>query len=260
MGAGRRTTPLFDLVSKGGTTKPPEAVRASKPIMRVELKPREGPAPEPAPAVSTGALPPNALYLGLAAVLLVAILAWVGGVMFGRSQERDRVGDQLGPSFRDRPAVAEPHDPGLGALSGGNQGGGQPGAGVAPPPTPVQVPVSGGPVLTSRGMTAEPRERGLNYLNLASLPRPDAEAAIAFLAANGLDVAGIPVETPSWAGKNTGSVQWYALYVNQGLTREQLGLPAKTALEAQVLKLGQIWRTQHRGTSDFSRPAWIKFQ
>jgi hypothetical protein len=115
-------------------------------------------------------------------------------------------------------------------------------------------------VLTARGLVADPRQKGLNYLRLADLPRADAEGAIAFLNANGLDVMGIPVDTPRWASKNDGSVQWYALYVNQGLTREQLGLPGKTALESQVRKLGEIWQRQHRGSSNFAQPGWEKLQ
>lgn len=265
MAAARRPTPLFDLISRGETARP----ASNKPIIRVELKPSDAPGPsvlprhDPAPLASPAArpsVPVNFWYLAGAAVVLVAVLAWAGGVLFGRGQERDRLSKELGPAFADRPRVQEPgtaQPQGVVPVEPSPT----PGPGVTAPKTPPQVPMSTGNVLTPRGMEADPRQRGLNYLNLASLPRPDAESAVAFLAANGVEVVGLPVDTPAWAAKNQGSqVQWYALVVNQGLTREQLSLPVKANLESQVAKLGQIWQKQHRGASNFARPAWEKCQ
>lgn len=268
----RRTTPLFDLVSRGGAARPatPSTPRAAKPIVRVELKPGAESYPEPAPQVHAadvpGGIPTNFWYLGGATMLLVGILAWGGGVMFGRSQEQAKVEKNLGAAFGDRPPVTEPNAPG-GARQDGpqpqNQPQGQPQSQpqnrVERPQTPPSVPIATGPVLSSRGMSADPRQKGLNYLNLASLPRTDAEGAIAFLSANGVEVAGVPVDPPPWAPKNQGPAQWYALYVTQGLTREQLGLDVRANLEARVSQLGQVWQKQHRGSSNFSRPAWEKY-
>ncbi|MFZ2872906.1 MAG: hypothetical protein WAZ94_00315 [Phycisphaerales bacterium] len=270
----RRTTPLFDLVSRGGAARPatPSTPRAAKPIVRVELKPGAAAYPEAAPQVQagdalggSGGIPANYWYLGGAVILLVSLLAWGGGVMFGRSQEQAKVQKNLGAAFGDRPSVTEPSPAGARPNSGQPQGPPrgqpqpQPQNQVERPQMPPTVPMSTGPVLSSRGMSADPRQKGLNYLNLASLPRTDAEGAIAFLSANGVEVAGVPVDPPPWAPKNQGPAQWYALYVTQGLTREQLGLDVRANLEAKVAQLGQVWQKQHRGSSNFSRPAWEKY-
>lgn len=265
----RRTTPLFDLVSRGGAARPatPSTPRAAKPIVRVELKPGAESYPEPAPLAQTieasGVIPTNFWYLGGAVLLLVGILAWGGGVMLGRSQERAKVEKSLGAAFGERPPVTEPNAPGNARpevpTPQVQPQGNRPEGHVDRPQSPPAVPVSTGPVLLSRGMSADPRQKGLNYLNLASLPRTDAEGAIAFLSANGVEVAGVPVDPPPWAPKNQGPAQWYALYVTQGLTREQLGLDVRANLEARVSQLGQVWQKQHRGSSNFSRPAWEKY-
>lgn len=269
MPGGRHTTPLFDLVSRTGARPSPGGVptpRAAKPVVRVELKPRDPAAPfhaapEPsfnaASAARSFSLPANAKYLAVAALLLVGLLAWIGGVVYGRGQERTRLERELGSAFRDRPALTEP---GEWPASGSPTPAPQPSP-VQPPGTRPEVPTSSGPVITPRGMAADPRQHGLNYLALASLPRADAEAAITFLSTNGLEVIGVPVDPPAGAAKNTSHAgAWFKLYVNQGLSREQLGLTARTNLEAQVAKLGQVWQKQHRGASNFSRPGWEKFQ
>ena len=149
--------------------------------------------------------------------------------------------------------------------------------GTKPPTTPLPSPGNGTSVpkqtpsvaidpatavITSKGLLAgDPREAELNYLNLATLPRTDSESAIAFLAANGVEAFAVPVDPTDSEAKNPAPSK-YRLWVLPGITTEDYRQrkTVRTRLEAEVSRLGQIWRKEHRGTSDFSQPLWEKFR
>lgn len=109
----------------------------------------------------------------------------------------------------------------------------------------------------------DPRVSELNYLSLASLGEADANAAIAFLAANGIDAIGVPRVDPSAApANNQGPTQVYRIYALPGITRDEYAqkLTARTNLEAAVAKVGATWQRDHRGASNFARTQWEKFR
>lgn len=116
--------------------------------------------------------------------------------------------------------------------------------------------------ITPRGLTtSDPREVGKNYLALATTSGAEAEAAVTFMAANGVDAFAIPVEIKGGNAKNQGPGGKYRLYVLPGLTSEQLRKSdwPKATLEAKVSQLGARWQKEYNGGSNFSSTAWYKF-
>lgn len=230
----------------------------SKPVVRVPLA-SQAPLAEPKP-VAEGepglALRPGiqARYLVIAGLLLIGILGWIGGVLYGRSQERASLEQELRGTFRDRPSPSEVGD-------SANQPRVQPAATNQANPRPA-VPTATGPVISSRGMVAEPRTSGLNYLALAVLPRTDCESAIAFLSGQGLEAFAVPVDRNGSEVNNPDPGGRYRLYVLPGITGEQYSQrqTIRVNLETEVARLGKAWQKDHRGASNFASPGWIKFK
>ncbi|CAG1000231.1 hypothetical protein PHYC_02826 [Phycisphaerales bacterium] len=278
MPGGRQTTPLFDLLSKGATSSPrvEPAPRPTKPVVRVELKPQSGEAsPRAAPiapaspaspsytARGTLRLTTNALYIGIAAVSVLLIGMYILGFKIGTSKEAAKTQNELGPAFRDRPAVTEPavRQPDTPRLTNSAaQGPTVPPA--ASPAKPMPQPAASGPILTSHGSLQDPRQKDLNYLALARLPRADCDAAIKFLAANGVEAFAVPLDQNDREANNPGPLGRYRLYVMPGITGEQYKAdhPTKTGLQTRVAQLGQVWQKEHRGSSNFGSTGWVKYQ
>lgn len=265
MAGGRAPTPLFDLLSRRGavTTRPaaPAPPRAERVSVRAA---RPAPADDtPAPEPQILRLPVNTLYIAVAAVLVLVLGAWIGGVKWGSSREAARHERELGELLGTRPSVAEP---GVGQVlppgvpdQGRADTGRQPTAGQAGVPTPPRV---GGSVLVPGGFGADPREDGLNYLALAVLPQADATAAVAFLAQNQVGAFAVPVDGRGVEVNNPGPGSRYRLYALPGVTRDQLRSKQTivTNLEARIAQVGQVWQREHRGASNFSKPGWVKYQ
>lgn len=112
------------------------------------------------------------------------------------------------------------------------------------------------------GLAGDPRERGLNYCVLATLSGPDAKRAIDFLAENGVEAIGLPVDGRGRSGNNLDSPLTYQVIALPGITREEYAQKrtARSNLEANVTRLGQIWQREHRGTSNFARFGWTKYE
>jgi hypothetical protein len=279
------------------TIEPEVAPRPSKPTVRVELKPREMEAPPPPPRPkapripmpsnkwlaalmggSTVRMPVNAVYFATAGVVILMLFAWLGGQKWGAAKERK---DFEAFHSREAPIINEPLDSTPASLTSNTQpktaANTDPKSGTKPPTTPLPTPGSGTlaskqtpsvaidpatAVITSKGLLAgDPREAELNYLNLATLPKADSESAIAFLASNGVEAFAVPVD-PTDSGAKNPAPSKYRLWVLPGITTEDYRQrkTVRTRLEAEVSRLGQIWRKEHRGTSDFSQPLWEKFR
>lgn len=294
MPIGRQSKPLFDLLTHGPASDARRASSAhAKPVVRVEVKPQpaadRAATDEPRPLTTflhashedaaeidaetqspPGAsvrVPLNYLYLAAAGVVVVLLLAWVGGVKYGSSQEAARTERELAGAFRDRPALREPAESPTGVPQAVQPSAARPQAPAPIQPSPAQ-PAAPAPytgtgitVLSSRGPALDPREREMNYLALATLPQADTEAAIAFLAANGLQCVGVPVDRRAGAANNQGPAL-FKLFALPGITSEQYGnkATARTNLEAAVARLGNDWQNKHRGTSDFGMPGWEKLK
>lgn len=118
-------------------------------------------------------------------------------------------------------------------------------------------------VITAKGLLAEdPRIGEKNYLNVVSLKRPDAESAIKFLTANGLESFAIPVDPKSSLAKNLDpSKAIFRVYLAQGFTRAEYGEQQRTRdkMQRDVAKLGTVWQKELKGTSNLGSSTWEKY-
>lgn len=309
MPPGRTHRPLFDLM-QGGTNVPRVSSSApSKPIVRVELKPRgeatTNPPPEPvrtppAPTMrtdgvrsgplasllgdSTVRVPLNALYFGAAAAIALGVGILVFGVKWGRSQaeaefERFKLADggapkepltqaPSTPTFNPAPTTVQPtspkSQPAKNPDPASSRSGKPPERPAAPPAAaPGGKPYSGPPIITTKGLLyGDPRESGLNYLHLATLQRADAEAAVSFLGANGQEAIGVPVDAGATSANNPNPAGKYVVIALPGITGEQWSkkMTARTNLEGQTARIGQVWQRDHKGSSNFAKPEWRLFK
>jgi len=245
MAPRRNTTPLFEIVSRNGNVQPTPVERRPEPpppesdshlehdpapaaTRRHHMSDDDAAASEPAPlapsrepdttreiprtmgrisvAGGTVRLPINYAYVGLSGVLVLGLIAWTLGYVFGGRNADEKARQEIetatgGPTLRD--PLDDGADPDRVASTMGQPGQTpvQPGgtdrstnAGVRAEPgtTPaINVP-AGLPAVTDRRTAylapggyfeREPRQEGLNYLCLVSrLPEADAAAAIDFLA------------------------------------------------------------------------------
>lgn len=271
MSGGQKTTPLFDLLSRGAAAS---TAAPAKPVVRVELKPQSagsavGPGPSPTritaspePHAQPGTLrvTNNAAYIAVAVTTLLLITAYIVGFKVGTAKEAARAEKDLAAAFGNRPSVIEPP---------ANQPQAQP---VKPTPDPGRQPqqpqgnqpgnaplLATGPVLSRLGSIQDPRETGKNYLALVlSLPKSDCESAIRFLATKGTDAIAIPLDSGGNEANNPDPAVRYRLFVLPGFPAGELGSSAAQALEANVARLGPEWVREHRGSSDFRMPQWTK--
>lgn len=276
MPGGRQTTPLFDLLRRGnaGATPAPtrESSRVAKPMVRVELKPQaESPLTgsrdiPPEAGLQAVRVPVNTLWFVAAGAITLLVVLFASGYKLGQGAAQRQAERELSGRFGDRPNLTEPGEQ---TQSGPppNVEPGPPRSGVIsqPPLNRPEVDTGGigagtGAVLSSKGVMADPRERGKNYLALATLSRSDSEAAILFMAANGVEVIGVPVDRG--AGRANNAAPAYRLFAAAGITSEQFRTKqtARTNLEAEVARLGEIWQKQHRGPSSFAKTGWEKHQ
>ncbi|MDX2132809.1 MAG: hypothetical protein SFY69_12235 [Planctomycetota bacterium] len=267
MAGGRSTTPLFDLLSRGG----PAAARVSAPArprpVREPVRPAPGVRPEPPEAEDVHEptflrLPMNTVYIAVAVVLVLLLGAWIGGVKWGSAREAARVERELGDVLA-RPAVNEPGTVERPASPAPAQPERREAARPAPGPgaTPPRA-IPAGRVLGATGDIADPRESGLNYLALAVLPREDAVSAMAFLSENNVGSFAVPVDAKGAEVNNPGPVARYRLYALPGVTRDELrsNQTVVTNLEARIAQVGPAWQKERRGSSNFAKPGWMKHQ
>ena len=205
-------------------------------------------------------VPINALYLAGAAIVVVAVLIWVGGYFYGMSAKQK----ELEPALRQAvtPTGGDPMASSTAPAILGT---------VATPLVDISIsvkdspggaiPVSGsGAILSVRGLIAsDPRQSGLNYLHIERLPAADAERVMGFLYRNGLETIGVPVELSKKAANN---VPLYSVVALRGITGEQYrqNNKVRSGLESEVVRLGTIWQREFKGTTNFTRSGWMKYQ
>ena len=205
----------------------------------------------------------NTLYLAGAAIVVVALLIWVGGYFYGmRSKQKELEpvlrqsvipsgGDPLATNSNPNPpaSLGTVSQPTFEATLSSKAAPGNGNAGASP-----------GSIISARGLLAsDPREPGLNYLHIERLPAGDAEKVIAFLTRSGVETIGVPVE-PSKKGAN--NVPLYSVVALRGITGEQYRQKdkARSGLESEVVRLGTIWQREYKGTTNFTRSNWMKYQ
>jgi len=207
------------------------------------------------------------VYFGSAAVVLIMLATWLGGVKWGRLDAERDYNELRARETRDGPIVTEPGPGPTSTLAAKN---------------PQNINASGRPVapqspqllgdliaatITSKGLLqGDPRTAGFNYLLLAeSLPRNSAESAIVYLAANGVEAFAIPapVDPRSRAANNAGpGDDRVALYALPGITSEEYSqkVTKRTRLEGDVARLGALWQKEQRGLTSFVGAYWKKHQ
>lgn len=233
---------------------------------------------------TTVRVPLNALYFGVAAVIALGVGVLVFGVKWGRAQaesefEQFKLAESAAPNEPPpqpplgsgmTPTTATPSPsmasapPSRPADLASSRSGKPPERPVAPPAaTPGGRPYSGPPIITAKGLLyGDPRQSGLNYLHLATLLRADAEAAVAFLGSNGQEAIGVPVDAGGGGANNPNPTGKYVVVALPGITGEQWSkkMTARTNLEGQTARLGQVWQRDHKGSSNFAKPEWRLFK
>lgn len=234
-------------------------------------------------------LPANAVYYAAAGVVLAVVFAWVIGYRSGAANK----GKELAPFTQPEPLkvreplAATPPKPSPVVSQAPTPAPATPSsveanrpaqlpveeptapAGSSPAQTPVEVsatarPTSAEDVLLAQGWSSkDPREVGLNYLYLPVVARPEAEQAVKFFADNSLEVMAVPLKVDRRGTKGNNpppSDAVYRLVLRRGITGEEYSREGsvKQAMQTTVLRLGQIWKRDHKGTTDFSRYSWEK--
>jgi hypothetical protein len=293
MPVARQTRPGHDpepAITVGGSAEP-EAVADPIPVMpRVEPKPRvtlavssstskpqevtEELPPTPPRAYSLPAfgsrkrLPLNASTLSIAAVafVLIVTLLWATAFKMGQSKAEQAARKEL--------ALAGVTDPLLGdkpPLNPNLLGSSEPGSQAAPPAPAPQKKAAPGPTQPSVpkanpsppaapipvGPVTDTRQTGLNYCFAASrLEQEPAERAAAFLRENG--VAALAVLEDGSSGSNN-PASWRVV-VLQGITGQQYRerAPERLKVEAELVRLGEIYRKDPKGRVDFGQFGWEK--
>ncbi|MBN8597809.1 MAG: hypothetical protein J0L78_09060, partial [Planctomycetes bacterium] len=131
---------------------------------------------------------------------------------------------------------------------------------VASEPGKEAVAIEAGQVLTAKGVGPDPRQSGWNYLLLGMLSREEAGLAIQFFAKNGVETVGVavdPVDRKSPRGNTSPRFQLFAAtgIPSSDFASKQL---ERDRLKTEVVRLGAIWKKDHKGSMSFSDAFWLK--
>lgn len=292
MPPGKKPLPLFELVNhhEDAARREPQPVVMPPAPARVpvgDFHPRE-PKPLPtAPRVARASddspkhmlpglggkpvvLGTTALWLAAAAAVLIVFLVWVTGNAYGRRQaehqfERNfgQVGGQAdgqvsgvapAPSselrsvqdpLNTRPPATTPV-PATQAKPAGND----PGAGS----------IASGQVLTAKGIGSDPRQSGSNYLLLGMVSREEAVGAIQFFAKNGVETVGVPVDPVDRKSPRGNTSPRFQLFAARGIPSTEFASKQldRDKLKNEIVRLGAIWKKDHKGSMSFSDAFWLK--
>lgn len=253
--SGRSHTPLFEAMSKGGPSAPAGGGRHGGQSGRVTL-------------------PAAALYGIATGVLLLAFLIWTIAFQAGRQSGKQEAIDQFNRGLSRSPDPLLGGGPAAGAgqqagsqasqptrqanRTAGAQTGGDRASGV----NGSQASAGSGRWLTVRGWIAsDPRKTGHNYLKLATaMPGEEAERAIAFLAARGVEAMGVRVDAPAGSANDSGPVDLYSLGLAVPSEQYRAMESARDRHQQLVARLGAEWMARHRGTVDFARTVWERYR
>ena len=202
---------------------------------------------------------PWVYWIATGAVVLFATVWW-GGVLAGKKDAERRFGRVLSPpegtdAGNTPPATPEGQNPGPETPPNPSVRAPEPAGGGNAAPT------GSGELYASSGWTdTDPRQKGMNYLQLATLPKSDAVRVVEYLKGKGKAALAVPsraVERGPDAGKNPG----YFVYLLTPLTRDQYR-DGKTAvrIENEIKAIGKDWqKSKDRGPTAFAQPGWVKF-
>ncbi len=257
----------------GSASTTTESTKAPvRPQREVQRRPRPAAATASGPRLLEGGYGRPALVGGLLilpvpfALIAVGILIVIGAAIWATAWQLG--GDQA--RTQERAKFAALGGSGIVDPVGEPRGGGREMADDQPPPQP---PVSrdtrrqaeaqdrtraGQDRPAGGGVQADPRQSGLNYLRLATLDEPQAQAAVARLAAGGLDAFAVPLETAR-RGSNTSAR--HAVYLSQGFEGGRAFSQSRSARERLVTRareIGERWVSEG-GPTGFQEPFWDKY-
>jgi len=193
------------------------------------------------------------MFFLVAVVLAVGIGGYAIGYSMSERAHRRQLQDLalggVGAEPINEPLNQLPVNPGL-------MGPREAAAGTPPPSSPSESGQSTnnpstGRVVVVGGKTKDPRQAGMNYLIVATLPKSEAEDAAAFLASRGLEIGVIPVDNrPS---------RWRVVVLEGFGSKDWYGTAGK-ALEAQVKALGREYQQERKASTNFKDPYWEKYR
>lgn len=215
-----------------------------------------------------GKRPASILGIAIAGVVISWVLIWAVAYRVGFDRGDDRatrelslsttpvtdplVGDSR-PSQLEQPVVRTPSAPTLQT----------PQQRETRPQSPSTATRTSPPALVSTGVRGvmvpperDPRQEGLNYYAIeGQLDRDSAQQIVLFLAEQG--VASMAIDTSPPGSNNPRSYRVYGLL---GLSSAEYRTAARTDYEQQISRLGEIFRRDHRGWTDFSRTTWERYR
>mgnify|MGYP001413434268 CR=1 FL=1 len=265
--AGRRShPPLFEYLRKEGAAPAAPPPAPSRPV---SIPAPEAPAREPRKPVEAGPgiirVPVYSLYIAITAVLALGVLIWAIGFQTGRSRGEEEAMRQLGLTSRTPPRGPDPLTIDPPPTNGQPNGNTTPPTGspsrndppVTPPATPAAAP---GRFLGSSGsLPADPREVGVNYLKIATrVTFEETRDILLFLKANGVEALAVRVDGGSQDDNNPP----YDLFTLMGVPSDRYSAMAQERERHwnTIRRLGQVWRSEHKGTVDFAQPLWQLFR
>jgi len=241
---GKDPTPLFEIIHKA-PRGPRRGVRVPEWIRRADEMERQVETAEPTVPPDPSAPPAwrswwsrpirfrlqsGVLALAGTAMLALVVVAFLIGMRFQerliRQEQIEYVAiDQTLDPVREKPANRA----------------------LIPTSVERNLPVTGGAApprgAGAAGDPADPREPGLNYFRLVTLPDSavgEGQKAVSFLQSQGVDAVLIPVNN----GRS------YKLIALPGFTR--IGSPEAKKFEDRLKSLGRLWKSGHRGSSDWN--------
>ena len=244
-----RGKPLFDLIS--GSTRDEGSGRRASPPPLLGLERGNGRV----------ALPMTWVYVGVAVIIVLLVVSYGVGYRVGVSAERaemqqfaardaDRVfADPISgdTGHADGPAGNDPADPtGTVHEQSGRRAG-------SPAHSGVDIFGADGP------LAEDPRIVGSNYLELATLPKEQALAAVRYLASKDEPAIAVPGVDRGGSGRNTsGRYRVIALGLAVPGDRFSSTKAQRTRFERRMARLGRSW-AEAGGASDFSDPLWRRY-
>lgn len=243
---------------------PPPAEAPEKP--RAWVTERESPGLDLARPITVSTF---TAWLAVAGVLISWVIVWTAAYKLGYANADARANREFtaGSGVRDplnnddpipvnpnlvsssasssakAPAPVTPHQ---GKAAGSSQ------STQTPTPRQTAPPTGGG------APAGDPRIPGYNYYMLASLlDQESAERIVAFLAQNG-----VPAIAVAKGGGRANNRSQFTVYAAEGITAEQYRArsPERTRLEAEIRRLGQIWKRDHKGGTGFATATWEKYK
>lgn len=260
--AGRRShPPLFEFLRKD-SAQPPPSVRIEPARTRPEPPPPRKTPETPGSGVIR--IPVYAFYLGVTAVLGFCVLVWALGFQAGRGRGEEQAMRQLGLTSRTPPRNPDPlviDTPPVVSPNGTPPFRQTPVERDLTPPTPqpTPAPVASAFLGSAGAMASDPRQPGVNYLKIASrVSFDETRGILLYLKANGVEALGLRIDAAT-SGDNNGV---YDIFTLMGVPSERYTAMAQERERHwnTIRRLGQVWRSEHKGTVDFAQPLWQLFR